>query len=51
MDKLGLKPGPSTPFAPFHGLEVLPRQALLKTRDVLVGAGSYTESLRVRVKD
>jgi prolyl-tRNA editing enzyme YbaK/EbsC (Cys-tRNA(Pro) deacylase) len=51
MDKLGLKPGAITPFAPFHGLEVLLDKALLKTRDVLVGAGSYTESLRVRVKD
>jgi prolyl-tRNA editing enzyme YbaK/EbsC (Cys-tRNA(Pro) deacylase) len=51
MDKLGLKPGAITPFAPFHGLEVLLDKALLKTKDVLVRAGSYTESLRVKVKD
>jgi prolyl-tRNA editing enzyme YbaK/EbsC (Cys-tRNA(Pro) deacylase) len=51
MTKLGLKPGAITPFAPFHGLEVLLDKALLKTKNVLVRAGSYTESLRVKVKD
>lgn len=51
LTKLGLQPGAITPFAPYHKLEVLLDKALLKAKSALVRAGSYTESLRVKVKD
>jgi Ala-tRNA(Pro) deacylase len=51
MKKLNLKPGSITPFGAYHKLEVLLDKSLLKTQKALVRAGSYTESLRVKVKD
>lgn len=51
MMKLGMEPGAITPFGPYHKVEVLLDKALLKTKSALVRAGSYTESLRVKVKD
>ena len=51
MEKLGLTPGAITPFGPLHKLEVLLDKGLLKAKKALVRAGSYTESLRVKVKD
>ncbi len=51
MKKLNLQPGAITPFGAFHKMEVLLDKALLKTKQALVRAGSYTESLRVKVKD
>ncbi len=51
ITKLGVKPGALSPFGNMRDLEVLLDKALLKAKDVIVGAESFTESLRVRVKD
>ena len=51
MKKLKLQPGAITPFGAYHKLEILLDKTLLKTKKALVRAGSYTESLRVKVKD
>ncbi|MFH1171259.1 MAG: YbaK/EbsC family protein, partial [bacterium] len=49
--ELKVKPGALTPFGALHKIEVLADTTLLKTRDLLLGAGSFTESLRMKVKD
>jgi prolyl-tRNA editing enzyme YbaK/EbsC (Cys-tRNA(Pro) deacylase) len=51
ITKLGVKPGALTPFGGMRGVEVLLDRTLLKAKDILVGAESFTESLRVKVKD
>jgi len=48
---LKLKPGTVLPFGSLYKLEILIDKALLKTEKVLVGAGTFTESLRLKVKD
>lgn len=49
--KFKVKPGAITPFGSIHKVEVLVDKALLKTRDVFFGAGSFTDSIRMKVKD
>lgn len=49
--KLGIKPGALIPFKKVHKAEVILDKALLKTKDFILGAGSFTESLRMKVKD
>jgi Ala-tRNA(Pro) deacylase len=49
--KLGIKPGALVPFGSLHKFEVMLDKSLLKAKDVLFNAGSYTESLRMKVKD
>lgn len=52
MEKvLKVKPGALTPFAGLHKLELLLDKALVRAGKVLVGAGSYTESLRLKAAD
>jgi len=51
MAKLGLQPGALTPFGSLRGLGVVIDKGLLKAEKVIVGAESFTESLRVRIKD
>jgi len=51
MAKLGIKPGALSPFGSLRGIGVVVDRALLKTRDVFVGAESFTDSLRMKVKD
>lgn len=47
-----MKPGTMTPFAKLHkNVPLYLDKTLLKLRDVLMSAGSYTESLRLKVKD
>lgn len=48
---LKVKPGSLLPFGTLHKLETFLDKALLKAEDVLVGAGSFTESLRLKSKD
>lgn len=48
---LHIKPGAIMPFGTLHKLEVVADKTLAKTRDVLLGAGSFTESLRMKVAD
>jgi prolyl-tRNA editing enzyme YbaK/EbsC (Cys-tRNA(Pro) deacylase) len=49
--ELRVKPGAITPFGALHALEVFADATLLKTKDILLGAGSFTESIRMKVKD
>jgi len=49
--KLGIKPGALIPFGSLNKFEVMLDKSLLKAKDVLLNAGSYTESLRMKVKD
>lgn len=46
-----VKPGAVTPFGSLHKVEVLLDKALLKTQKAIISAGSFTESLRLKVKD
>lgn len=48
---LKVKPGALTPFGALHKLEVVVDKAMAKATDFFVGAGSFTESLRLKVKD
>lgn len=49
--ELKVKPGAITPFGSLHKLEVFADRSLMKARSVILGAGSFTESLRLKVKD
>ena len=51
MQKLGIEPGAISPFGSLRGLGVVVDKALLKTKDAIVGAESFTESLRMKMKD
>ncbi|MEK9158946.1 MAG: YbaK/EbsC family protein [Patescibacteria group bacterium] len=52
MEKiLKVKPGALTPFACLHKVEPYLDKALLKAEKAIFGAGSFTESLRMKVKD
>lgn len=51
MKKLGIKTGELTPFGAIHKLEVLLDKGLLKTKEVLLSGGSFTDSVRLKVKD
>lgn len=49
--ELKVKPGAITPFGTLHHLEVVADATLLKAKKILLGAGSFTESLRIKVSD
>jgi prolyl-tRNA editing enzyme YbaK/EbsC (Cys-tRNA(Pro) deacylase) len=51
MAKLGIQPGALSPFGSLRGLGVVLDKALLKTKQAIVGAESFTDSLRLKVKD
>ncbi len=51
MKKLGIEPGALSPFGSLRGLGVVVDKTLLKTKDAIVGAESFTESLRMKMKD
>lgn len=51
VSKLKVKPGALTAFGSMHKLAVVADKGLLKTEKMLFGAGSFTESLRLKVKD
>lgn len=46
-----VKPGAITPFGTIHKAEVVMDNALKRTNKVLIGAGSFVESLRMKVND
>lgn len=46
-----VKPGAITPFGTLHKTEVVIDNALKKTEKMMIGAGSFVESLRMKVKD
>lgn len=49
--RLKIKPGAITPFGSLYKVGVVVDSSLAKVTDALFGAGSFTESLRVKVKD
>ncbi|MFZ6035791.1 MAG: aminoacyl-tRNA deacylase [Patescibacteria group bacterium] len=49
--KFKVKPGAMTAFGTVHTVGVVMDKALLKAQKVLFGAGSFTESVRMKVKD
>lgn len=51
LTKFKMKPGAMTPFGSLHKVGVIVDKGLVKTEKVLMGAGSFTESLRVKMKD
>lgn len=50
LTKFKAKPGAMTPFGSLYKLAVVMDKSLLKAEKVLMGAGSFTESLRVKMK-
>lgn len=46
-----VEPGAMTPFGSLHKAEVVLDKALVRAKEVLVSAGSFTDSLRLKVKD
>ncbi len=48
---LKVKAGALTPFGSLHKVPVVVDRALARTTTVLLGAGSFTESLRLKMKD
>jgi Ala-tRNA(Pro) deacylase len=49
--EMKVKPGALTPFGKLHKLNVVVDKGLLKTQKALFGAGSFTESVRMKMKD
>ncbi|MFA6215002.1 MAG: YbaK/EbsC family protein [Patescibacteria group bacterium] len=46
-----VKPGTMTAFGGLHKVEVWVDKSLLKTKDVILTAGSFTDSIRMKAKD
>jgi len=46
-----VKPGAMTAFGGLHNVEVMADKSLLKTKEIILGAGSFTDSIRMKVKD
>jgi Ala-tRNA(Pro) deacylase len=51
VNKLKVKPGAVTAFGSWHKLPVLLDRSLLKTTKALFAAGSFTDAVRVKIKD
>ncbi len=49
--ELKIKPGAITPFGSLYKVGVVVDNSLTKVTDALFGAGSFTESLRIKLKD
>ena len=48
---LKVKVGGLTPFGALHKVETVADKSLLKTQHMIINAGSFTQSLRLKVKD
>ena len=46
-----VKPGSMTAFGGLHKVEVWADKSLLKTKDIIISAGNFTDSVRMKVKD
>ena len=46
-----VKPGAIVPFGSFHGVPVYLDKSLLRSKDIIASAGTFTESLRLKTKD
>lgn len=51
LTKFKMKPGSMTPFGALHKVSLVVDKGLLKTENMLFGAGSFTESVRLKMKD
>ena len=51
MKKLNIEPGALTPFGSLRGFGTVLDKALIKTKEAFIGAESFTEHLRMKVKD
>lgn len=51
LAKLKAKPGALVPFGSHYKVASVVDRALMRAERVLVGAGSFTQSLRIKVKD
>lgn len=49
--KFNVQPGSMVPFGPLHKLQVVADISLIKLQKALFGAGSFTESVRLKMKD
>ncbi|MDP2684136.1 MAG: YbaK/EbsC family protein [bacterium] len=49
--KFKVKPGAITPFGTIHKAEVIIDNTLLKAKEAIFGSGSFTESIRMKIKD
>ncbi len=49
--KFKTKPGAMVPFGPIHKLDVITDKSFLKVKDALFSAGSFTDSVRMKIKD
>lgn len=49
--EMKVKPGALTPFGKLHKLGVVVDKGLLKSQRALFGAGSFTESIQMKIKD
>ncbi|XOU94546.1 MAG: YbaK/EbsC family protein [Candidatus Kerfeldbacteria bacterium] len=50
-NKFKVKPGAITPFGTIHKVEVIVDKTLLKLKDVVLGGGSFTDSIKMKIKD
>lgn len=50
-DKFKVAPGSMTPFGPLYKVSVVVDKSLTKTKQALFSAGSFTESVRMKVAD
>jgi len=46
-----VKPGSMTAFGGLHKIDVVADKSLLKAKDIILAAGSFTDSVRMKVKD
>ena len=46
-----VKPGAMTAFGGLHKVEVWVDRSLLKTKEIILSAGSFTDSVRMKAKD
>ena len=46
-----VKPGAMTAFGGLHKVEVIVDKSLLKTKEVILSAGNFTDSVRMKTKD
>jgi Ala-tRNA(Pro) deacylase len=51
MEKFKVKPGAMMPFGALHKLEVVADKSILKAKEALFSAGSFTDSVKLKLKD
>lgn len=46
-----IKPGTVTPFGSLHKVQVVMDKNLAKAKEIIAGAGSYTDSIKIKIAD